>query len=259
MIKYCKSCGKEYSGDYCDHCGYGNPNLKIKSYEKYKTVKPERFLTDEEKSSLIEQKESEAKISSVKALERKEKNVSANAHTNSSAKPIKRTSGVGFLALVFCVFAIITFIVLFQSGKIFKTPSKDQVIKTYFLSIASADFKEYTGTMIKPMAKENESDMEGANLSEEAFMKELYSDYTDGFGEGYTISIEINSYKLMSVQDISTSEETLNEAYNKTYNIKEAFEANVDVSYKGTKAQETVNYVVYIAKIGRNWYILNII
>ena len=49
MSKICKSCGKEYKGEFCEHCGYGDPDLEIKAVKKYQTNKPVRFMTAEEK------------------------------------------------------------------------------------------------------------------------------------------------------------------------------------------------------------------
>lgn len=247
MSKNCKSCGKEYSGNYCNHCGYGNPDLKIKAYEKYKYEKPERFLSDEEKAQLSEKKKSHTK---------KVNQSTSNSQSGTIAN--KKTSGWSFFVLVICVFAIIIFAVLYKSGKIFLPASKDDVIKTYFASIADCDFDGYVSTMIKPVAVGHKDEMSDANYSKNEYMKKLYADYTEGYGDGYSATVKINSYTVMLDIDITASEYTLKQAYNKKYNISEAFEANVDVSYNGSKKNETVNYLVYVAKIGRNWYILNI-
>ena len=50
MSRICKSCGKYFDGDYCNHCGYGKKDIKTKAAEKYKkNTTPVRFMTDEEK------------------------------------------------------------------------------------------------------------------------------------------------------------------------------------------------------------------
>ncbi|MBQ8378381.1 MAG: hypothetical protein IJX42_04535, partial [Oscillospiraceae bacterium] len=82
MIKYCKSCGKEYKGDYCEHCGYGKPDLEVKAYDKYKVNKPERFMTDEEKAQRAE--ELKAKREAVKKQENKTSSQRRKAQTKSS-------------------------------------------------------------------------------------------------------------------------------------------------------------------------------
>ena len=54
---YCPCCRREFVRpvDYCDKCGYGKTDVKIKSVEKYKKFnKPERFMSDEEKQEYYE-------------------------------------------------------------------------------------------------------------------------------------------------------------------------------------------------------------
>ena len=36
IMKICKSCGKEYKGEYCEHCGYGDPKLKTHAADNRK-------------------------------------------------------------------------------------------------------------------------------------------------------------------------------------------------------------------------------
>ena len=55
MAKICKSCGSYYKGSYCEKCGYGKPDTKSKSLEKFKKAtpkKPVRFMTEEEKAAV---------------------------------------------------------------------------------------------------------------------------------------------------------------------------------------------------------------
>ena len=128
MIKYCKSCGKEYKGDWCEHCGFGKPDLEIKAFDKYKVNKPERFMTEEEKAQRAEEYKKQAKESS---------------KNKTSAKPLQKPakgSQWGFIILVAVVFAAIVIFMLWQNGIIFHK-DKTEVITTYFNSIQTNDFE----------------------------------------------------------------------------------------------------------------------
>lgn len=248
MIKYCKSCGKEYSGKWCEHCGYGKPDLVTHAADKYKKEKPERFMTDEEKTErskrLAEKREAEKKLDSEKQ--------------SKSRAAQKRKSQWAFIIIALVVFAAVAVFALWQNGIIFKGADKTEVITTYFNAIAGGDFDGYTSTMVEPMAKGYEEELEKQGLSKSEFMKKSYEDYEKGFGEGYTVSVSFGNEEKMSGEEISDSENILKSAYGKSYSIKEAYKVATNVTYTGTLTEETVDYYVYVGKIGSRWYILNI-
>lgn len=248
MIKYCKSCGKEYKGDYCEHCGYGKPDLEVKAYDKYKVNKPERFMTDEEKAQRAE--ELKAKREAVKKQENKTSSQRRKAQTKSSQW--------GFIIVAVLVFIAIVLFVLYEAGFIFQPKDKKEVITTYFESIETNDFEGYMSTMVKPMAEEYRSYADEKGLSDIEAMKELYADYIEGFGEGYTITVEYGAEETVSEAMIKNSENLLNTTYSQKFDITEAYRIATTVTFKGDKAEENQAMYVYVGKIGRKWYILNI-
>ena len=248
MIKYCKSCGKEYKGDYCKLCGYGKPDLEVKAYDKYKVNKPERFMTDEEKAQRAE--EMKAQREAVKKQENTTSSQRRKAQTNSSPW--------GFIIVAVLVFIAIVLFVLYEAGFIFQPKDKKEVITTYFESIENNDFEGYMSTMVKPMAEEYRSYADVKGLSDTEAMKELYADYIEGFGEGYTITVEYGAEEMVSETIIKNSEYLLNSEYEEKFDITEAYMINTTVTFKGNKAEETQTMHVFVGKIGRKWYILNI-
>lgn len=248
MIKYCKSCGKEYSGSYCENCGYGKENLKIKAYDKYKVKKPERFMTDEEKRQRSEE---------FRKKREQEKN-SAGKVASKNRKKQRQKSQWSFIIIAIIVFAGVVLLALYSGGYIFQGKDKKEVISTYLSAIEQGDFESYLSTMVEPMAEKLRSDAKKRGISEENAMDELYADYNDGFGEGYTVSVEFGTEEEMTADDIKNSEKLLKEAYDEEFKIKEAYKVATTVVFKGTKAEETVNYYFYVGKIKGDWYILNI-
>lgn len=248
MIKYCKSCGKEYSGDFCEHCGYGKEDLKVKAFDKYKVQKPERFMTDEEKqerSELLRKKREQER-------EMSKKNGSKNR------KNQKKKSQWTFIVIALVVFVGVVLLALYSGGYIFQGKDKKEVISTYVSAIEKGDFESYLGTMVEPMADELRQEANKMGISDAKAIDELYSDYNEGFGEGYTISLEYGTETEMTSDDIKNSQEILKNTYGKDYKIKEAYKVATTLTFKGSKAEETVNWYFYIAKIKNDWYILNI-
>lgn len=248
MIKYCKSCGKEYKGDWCEHCGFGKPDNHQKSLDKYKKYtlnKKDKYLTDEEKAERAE------------LFAKKWEELKKDSESRVLKKPAKKSSGWGFIALVFVVFVGVVILLLWQSGVIFSSDKRD-VITTYFNSIQTGDFEGYISTMVEPMAQSYRDEAKKQGIAESDFLRQSYADYEEGFGAGYTISLTFGSEEEMSANEISASEKLLKDAYGEDFNIKEAYRVAISADYKGSKSAETVNYYVYIGKIKGDWYILNI-
>lgn len=248
MIKYCKSCEKEYSGSYCQHCGYGKEDIKVKAYDKYKVNKPERFMTDEEK------RERSEKLRKQREQQRKE---SAKTASKSRQKQ-KKKSQWGFIITAIVIFIGVVVVTLYSGGYIFQGKDKKEVIGDYISAIESGDFEKYLSTMVEPMADEYRSQAKSMGLSDSEAIDVLYADYNEGFGEGYSISIEYGTETEMTSDDIKNSEEILKNKYEKNYNIKEAYKVAATLKFKGSKAEETVNWYFYVGKIKGDWYILNI-
>ena len=248
MIKYCKSCGKEYSGEYCKNCGYGKPDLEVKAYDKYKVKKPERFMTDEEKEKRAQELKAEREAS-------KQQDSQVVAKRRQAQK---KNSQWAFIITAIVVFIGVVLLALYSGGYIFQSADKTDVIKTYFSAIENNDFDGYLGTMVEPMADQYRESAKELGISDSDAMKELYSDYIEGFGENYTITLKFGNEEKVDDGVISQSESTLKSAYGKSFDIKEAYKVAVNVVFKGDKAEETQDMYVFVGKIGRKWYILNI-
>lgn len=250
MIKYCKSCGKEYKGDWCEHCGHGKPDIEVKAYDKYKVNKPERFMTEEELQEKNRLRE--------KQLETQEEQRKGKEKKSRSAQK-KKSSQWTFIITVALVFVGVVLFTLYSSGVIFKPADKNEVIQNYFYSIAEKDFDKYISTMIAPMADEYRQELEEKGLSKTDFMGQSYADYTETFGEGFSITKFSTGREVqMSAQEIKASQQTIKAAFGKSYTIKEAYRIPAEVTYEGPVSGSTMNYYVYVGKIKNKWYILNI-
>lgn len=238
MPKVCKSCGKEYTGEFCEHCGYGNPNLKIKAAKKYETKIPERFLPLDEQERLA-----------------KERLAQGKRPKNKSSKQ-KRNQKILLIVLVIAVLGII-FFVLYNQG-LFSQNDPNELVNQYFTSISEMDYKKYNACFSFDLAKENNKGIKSQGLDKDKAMGTLYSDYINVFGKGFKSTVKIDETSDMDKGDIIEQEMDYQNQYGKSIDIKEGRIIKTTVKFEGSKSTENVKFEVYIARIGAKWCILNV-
>ncbi len=238
MPKICKSCGKEYTGEYCEHCGYGNPNLKIKAAKKYKTKIPERFLPLDEQERLAKERLAQGKKPKNKTVKQ------------------KRNQKILLIILVVLVVGIILF-VLYNQG-MFSRNDPDDLINQYFTSICEMDYDKYNACFSRDLAKENNKAIKAEGLDKDKAMETLYSDYINVFGKGFKSTVSIDETTEMDRGDIIKEELDYQEQYGKSVSIAEEKVVKTTVSFEGSVSSEDVKFDVYIGRIGAKWCVLNV-
>lgn len=232
MSKLCKSCGQYYDGDFCDKCGYGNPELKTKAADKYKKPsKPKKFRTEEDQK-LYEQWEKE----------KRDKRTASN-------------SNVKFLIIVAVVVVGVIFAVLIKTGAIFSRDKKD-VIKNYFEAVQSGDFNEFVKCFPKEIKNSYLTDLKESGYSEEEYMKEYNKDFKESYGDDYKISVKFGKETKLDKDDYDMSE--YKKAYGSAPNISEAYEIVVYTTFKGSKGSEDAKLYLYVGKCSGGWKIFNL-
>ena len=238
MPKICKSCGKEYTGEYCEHCGYGDPDLKIKATKKYETKIPERFLPPEEQERLAKERLAQGKRPKTKTVKQ------------------KRNQKILLIVLVIAVVGII-FFVLFNQG-VFSQNDPEELVNQYFTSISEMDYDNYNACFSSDLAKENNKGIKSQDLDKDKAMETLYSDYINVFGKGFKSTVKIDETLDMDKGDIIEQEMDYQEQYGKSVSIEEGKIVKTTVKFEGSKSSEDVKFEVYVARIGAKWCILNV-
>lgn len=239
MTKICKSCGKEYKGDFCENCGYGDPNLKTVAADKYKKIqKPLRHMTEEEKAQYFKEHPAQ-------------KNKTGKKNNSKKLK---------IITVVICgiLVAAIVLFVLYKRGYIFNNTDKREVAAKYFQSISDRDFDEFLSCFpdeIKDSYKKSADEME---LKEDKALDTLYADYREKYGDDFKIDANIGKEQSVEQSVITDYEKEYKEKYDENITVKEASIFSIDAEIKGEKLTEKVYYEVYVAKIGLKWYVVNV-
>lgn len=235
MAKICKSCGNYYSGEYCDKCGYGKPMgipESVKKYRKAAKRKPERMQTSEDKKLY-------AKWAKEERSEEIEKKQDPKARQH-------------FLIVVIIAAVIVVFLALYRSGAIFSN-TKEEVVEQYFNAIARADYDKFVKCFPTEIKRDYDSDRLDSGLSKEDYMKALYQDFTDSYGEGYSIHLEYGNVTELETDDYDM--EGYREQYGSAPRLNEVCEMVVNVEFRGLKGSEEAKLYIYVGRTGGYWHI----
>ena len=244
MAKTCKSCGAFYSGEYCDKCGYGKPDVKSKSLEKLKKQarrKPDRFMSAEEKQKAY-------------AAERREREKRRQSGARAAADPNGRRN---LLIAVAVVTVIVVLYALISGGVIFNG-SKNDVIEQYFRALDENDFDKFTKAVapeIEDIYKKERSDL---GLGKEEYMKRFKQDLEAYYGTGLTISVSIGREEELDKEDFDEMLAGYKEAYGSNPRLREAYVVYCEVTYSGSERTETVQYEVYAGRRFLKWRLYNV-
>lgn len=236
MAKTCKSCGKEYKGEFCEHCGYGDPNLTVKAAEKYKTNTPVRFMTPEQKETYYAE------------LKKKQ------AQQRSTGKRKKDPKMMRAMIITVIAAVLIIFGTLFGTGVIGFAEKETDVVEKYLKAINDRDFDKYASCFPNEMRKDYEADLTATGLSEKEYMDLFNADFAEEYGADFTITYTI----LKSDEMTEYSTDGYKEAYGTVPNISEAKLVITDVTFKGSKGSEKFRMNFYVGKVGRRWKLFNL-
>lgn len=228
MEKYCKSCGKSYSGEYCEHCGYGKEPQRAKAYDKYKS---NRQLKEERQA----------------AAEKAKK----------QGKKKMAPWQITILALIPVIVLGVVLWSLWRDG-IIGIGDKTEPVIAYFEAIAENDYDKYISTMPEGIAGTYESYMKENSYSKEQFIKESYSDYYDILGDSFTVKVDCGNERKIVASAIEDAQESYKQNFGDSIKIKEAYLIPTEVEFTGSEGTETYYYDVYVVRIGFDWFILNI-
>lgn len=237
MSKICPSCGEYYKGDYCDKCGYGKPDVQSKSLEKLKKQikKPERFMTDDEKKELYDRQRQKQKA----AQGRRE-----DPHARRNLLIVTAVVVVGVI-----------FAVLIKNGVFFSTDKTD-VINQYFDSLNEKSYDDFIDCFPKEIKELHESDRRSLGYDKDKFMEVYVADFVETYGSDLSITVKCGKEEKLDKSEIDLTD--YKSLYGSKPSISEAYVIVCDVTYSGSKRNDTFRYDCYVGKVSGKWKIFNL-
>ena len=245
MNKTCKSCGTVHSGNVCPNCGYGNKDIKIKAFDKYKVDIPDRFLTEEQKA--------EKKAAEEQNKTEKQQNSKASLARETSPQNLK------FLIILIIIVIAAAALILVQSG-VFEGDGYIDSINSYIEGISERNYDKYTSSMPTEMAADSDAELEKSGLEKSDFMAQLFSDYAVQFGDDYTISVipDKESREELDNELVSEFAEQYNAAYGGKPEIKKAYAVPCSVTFSGSLDTVSGSLFFNVVKIDGNWFVAGV-
>ncbi len=238
MAKICKSCGKEYKGEFCEHCGYGDPKLKTHAADKYKK-KPSGYVPpDERKGSKSGKTKSKGKSGKAKNSSRRQRD----------------PKQVRLLIVLSIAVAVMIGWALIGSGIFGAGNSSAEVVDNFFKAVNERDFDKYAKCHSKEQKKAIIDDLRETGLTEQQYMDEFRAPFAEEYGSDFTVNYTILSTEKMT----NYSMDEYREAYGTVPTISEAECVVLDVTFEGSAGSETFRMHAYCAHIGLSWRLMEL-
>lgn len=232
----CKSCGKDYKGEFCPHCGYGDPNLKTHAADKYKTKTPRRYMTPEQKAEYDE------------ALRQKEL-------ARKKGEKVRDPKQTRLLIIVAAAVAIIILGTLFGSGALGINEKNTDVIEKYFNAINDRDFDRYIDCYPKEIKQSLKDDLDETGYSKEKYMEAYCADFAAEYGDDFKINYSVLKTEEMSEYDMSDYKA----AYGSVPELNEVYNVVMELKFEGSGGSDSFRMNCYVARVGRHWKMFGLV
>lgn len=171
----------------------------------------------------------------------------------SDQKSKKNQETVLLVLLVAVVIGVI--FILYRSGVIGGNASRKPV-ENYIQAICDCDFDGYVSTMPKRIAQDHIDDRDELGLSGSEYLKKLYADYFDEFGENMTAEIEFTGRSRPDAVYVDNFRESYKELYGEEIDFSAVFEIDATVRFSGGKSSDGIDLEFFVIKTGGNWCVV---
>lgn len=160
-----------------------------------------------------------------------------------------------FLVILIIIVAVAAGVILYRNG-VMGGGSERTPAEQYLYAIAARDFDSYVEVMPPRIAQDYKDDLSESGLSETDFMRELYSDYFDEFGEDMTVALEFNKKSRVKAQYLDLFKESYRELYGEELKTSSAFELDISALFSGSKSKTLIPLECFVVKVGGKWYVV---
>ena len=160
-----------------------------------------------------------------------------------------------FLLILIAVIIAAGVFILYRNGVIGGSASKKPVEK-YLNAICERDFDAFIATMPERIAADHISDRADLGVSGEEYMRRLYGDYFDEFGEDMRVTVDFDGRSRPQALYVDNFKEMYLSLYGEEIRISSVFEIDVTAHFAGSKSRDDIELEFFVIKTGGKWYVV---
>ena len=160
------------------------------------------------------------------------------------------------LILILIIVAGIVFM-LYRNGVIGGSAAKAPIEK-YLNAICDRDFDAFIGTMPEKIANDHISDREELGVSGEEYMRTLYSDYFDEFGDDMRVTVEFGDRSRPQAVYVDYFKQSYLGLYGEELQISSVLEIDAVAHFAGSKSRDDIELEFFVVKTDGKWYVVGV-
>lgn len=169
--------------------------------------------------------------------------------------PKEKKKQESFLLILIIVIIAAGVLILYRNGVIGGSASKAPVEK-YMNAICDRDFDAFISTMPERIARDHVSDRSALGVSGEEYMRTLYSDYFDEFGDDMRVTLEFGGRSRPQAVYVDNFKQNYLDIYGEEISISSVFEIDAVAHFAGSKSRDDIELEFFVIKTGGKWYVV---
>lgn len=172
-----------------------------------------------------------------------------------SADPKAKKKQENFLLILIAVIIAAGIFILYRNGVIGGSASKAPVEK-YLNAICERDFDAFIATMPEKIANDHISDRSSLGVSGEEYMRTLYSDYFDEFGDDMRVTVDFGDRSRPQAVYVDYFKQSYLDLYGEEITVSSVFEIDAVAHFAGSKSSDDIELEFFVIKTGGKWYVV---
>lgn len=177
------------------------------------------------------------------------------ARPKKAVDPKEKKKQENFLLILIVAIIAAGIFILYRNGVIGGSAGQAPVEK-YLTAICDRDFDAFIETMPARIAGDHISDREELSLSGEEYMRRLYSDYFEEFGDDMTVTVEFTGKSRPQALYVDNFRQSYLSLYGEEINISSVFEIDATAHFAGSKSRDDIELEFFVIKTGGKWYVV---
>lgn len=162
-----------------------------------------------------------------------------------------------FLLILIVIIIAGGIFILYRNGVIGGSAAKAP-IENYLTAICERDFDAFVATMPEKIANDHISDRAELGLSGEEYMRDLYSDYFEEFGDDMRVTVDFGGRSRPQAMYVDSFKQSYLDLYGEEIRISSVLEIDATAHFYGSKSQADIELEFFVVKTGGKWYVVGV-